>query len=158
MSILPWSYIGLITLWICLAMIKAAPSQKEDEQTIRDMVDEAISRLNRGDVTAFDDLWDERADYVGVDGRLTKGRSQIQKLFREMAKGAAGHQVATIEQIRFITAEVATVDGSWTVTGARDAAGHELPAINGRGFGLVQKRHGTWRFIATREMVIFDGR
>lgn len=90
MSIPPWSYIGLITLWICLAMIKAAPSQKEDEQTIRDMVDEAISRLNRGDVAAFDDLWDERADYVGVDGRPTKGRSQIQKVFREMAKGAAG--------------------------------------------------------------------
>lgn len=62
------------------------------------------------------------------------------------------------EQIRVITAEVATVDGSWTVTGARDAAGHELPAINGRGFELVQKRHEKWRFIATREMVIFDGR
>lgn len=97
------------------------------------------------------------ADYIGVDGRLTKGRSQIQKLFREMANRAAGQQVATIEQIRFITAEVASLDGSWTVTRARDAAGHELAAINGRGVELDQKRHGKWRFIATREMVIFDG-
>ena len=49
-------------------MIKAAPSQKEDEQTIQDMVDEAISRLNRGDLTAFDHLWHE-----SVRGRLHRG-------------------------------------------------------------------------------------
>lgn len=154
MSVMPRSYIGLIVFSICLGVIHSAPSQTEDELTIRSMVDQAILRLNRGDVTAFEDFWDEDADYVGVDGRLTKGRAQIQSLFREMAKGA-GRQTATIEQIRFITPELATVDGSWTVTGARDASGKELPVIKGRGFELVQKKNGRWSFIATREMVIF---
>ena len=63
-------------------------------------MDQAIVRLNRGGVTAFDDYWDEDADYVGVDGRLTKGRSEMQKRFREMSKGSAGVQAGTIEQIR----------------------------------------------------------
>ena len=155
MSVLPWSYIGLIAFSLYLVAIQAAPSEQEDERTIRAMVDQAILRLNRGDVTAFEDFWDKDADYVGVDGRLTKGRSQIQSLFREMAKGGAGQQTATIEQIRFITPELATVDGSWTVAGARDARGKELPLIKGRGFELVQKKNGRWRFIETREMVIF---
>jgi hypothetical protein len=74
-----------------------------------------------------------------------------------MGKSGVGQQTVTIEQIRFITPELATVDGSWTVMGARDVAGKELPAIKGRGFELVQKKNGKWKFIATREMVIFGG-
>ena len=101
------------------------------------MVDEAIVRLNRGDVSVLDDFWDENADYVGVDGRLTKGRSEIQNRFRQMPKGSAGEQAGTIEQIRFIEQDLATVDGTWTVTGARDATGNELPVIKGRGFELA---------------------
>lgn len=130
----------------------------EEERVIRNMIDQAISRLNKGDVTAFEDFWDEQADYVGVDGRLTKGRSDIQALFRQMVKSRAGQQTVTVEQIRFITPELATVDGSWVVTGAHDATGKELSAINGRGFELVQKNNGRWRFIATREMVVLSGK
>lgn len=142
---------------ICLGVICAPSSEPDDERTIRSMVDQAIVRLNGGDVTAFDDYWDEDADYVGVDGRLTKGRSEMQKRFREMSKGSAGVQAGTIEQIRFITPDLATVDGTWTVTGAREPDGRELPVIKGRGFELVQKKSGRWRFIATREMAIFGG-
>jgi uncharacterized protein (TIGR02246 family) len=157
MSVPPWSYLGLIAFLVCLGLTHAAPSEQEDEQMIRCMVDQAILRLNRGDVTAFEDFWDEDADYVGVDGRLTKGRSQIQNLFREVGKRGAGQQTATIDQIRFVTPDLATVDGSWTVTGARDPSDKELPLTKGRGFELVQKKNGRWRFIATREMVIFGG-
>ncbi len=152
-----WSYVGLIGLLVCLGLVHATSSREEDERTIRGMVDQAIARLNRGDVSAFADFWDEDADYVGVDGKLTKGRSQIQTLFREMGKTGAGQQSATIQQIRFITTELATVDGVWTVTGARDTTGKELPVIRGRGFELVQKKNGIWKFVATREMVIFGG-
>jgi uncharacterized protein (TIGR02246 family) len=152
-----WSYVGLIGLLVCLGLVHATSSREEDERTIRGMVDQAIARLNRGDVSAFADFWAEDADYVGVDGKLTKGRSHIQNLFRQMGKSGPGQQTATIEQIRFIMPKLAIVDGSWTVTGARDDNGKELPVIRGRGFELVQKKNGSWKFIATREMVIFGG-
>ena len=101
--------------------------------------------------SVFTDFWDEDAEYVGVNGTLTKGRANIQALF-DVARSSVGQQKASIDQIRFITPELATVDGSWTVTGARDAHGKELPPLQGRGFELVQKKHGRWRFIETREM------
>ena len=142
---------------VSVSHITASPND-EDERTIRTMVEQAISRLNKGDATAFDDFWDKDADYVSVDGRLIKGRSQIQVVFREMAKAGAGQQTVLIEQVRFITPELATVDGSWTVTGARSADGKDLPPINGRGFEVVQKKDGRWRFIVTREMVVFNGK
>ncbi len=130
----------------------------KDEQVIHDMVKQAIDRLNKADVTAIADYWEDDADYVGVDGTLTRGRAQIEALFSRLLKSGAGQQAAFIEQIRFITPEIATIDGSWTVKGARGTDGKELPPIMGRGFELVRKKDGRWRFIATREMVVFDGR
>ena len=106
-----------IALSPCLGTVLAASGHEDDERAIRNVVDQAISRLNRGDVTAFEDFWDEHADYAVVDGRLTKGRMQIQALFREMTRSGAGQQTVMIEQIRFITPELATVDGSWIVAG-----------------------------------------
>jgi uncharacterized protein (TIGR02246 family) len=149
-----WSYVPIVAALV--GSVQAA-SPGEDETVIRTMVDQAVKRLNKGDLTALEDFWDEGADYVGVDGTLIKGRTQIQALFREVA-GKTGQQTATIEQIRFITPEIATVDGAWTVSGARDATGQELPPIKGRGFEVVQKKGGRWRFILTREMVIFGGK
>jgi len=154
---LSWGYVAPVALWVCLGAVYAASSNEEDERTIRGMVDQAVARLNKGDVSVLDDFWDENADYVGVDGTLIKGRAQMQAFFRKMAESSTEHQIASVEQIRFITPELATVDGSWTVTGVRGADGEELAPIKGRGFEVVQKRNGKWRFIATREMVIFKG-
>jgi hypothetical protein len=68
----------------------------------------------------------------------------MQAFFRKVAESSKGQQIASVEQIRFITPELATVDGSWTVTGARGADGKELAPIKGRGFEAVQKRNGKW--------------
>ena len=150
-----WGYVLPIALLVCLGAVYETSTNEEDERTIRGMVDQAVARLNKGDVSALDDFWDENADYVGVDGTLIKGRAQMQAFFRKVAESSKGQQIASVEQIRFITPELATVDGSWTVTGTRGADGKELAPIKGRGFEVVQKRNGKWRFIATREMVIF---
>jgi uncharacterized protein (TIGR02246 family) len=152
-----WGCLTLIAASLGVGVAFAASASEEDERTIRAIVDRAVSRLNKGDVGAFDDFWDENADYVGVDGTLTKGRSQIEALFRQMAKSGGTQQSVSIEQIRFVTPEFATVDAWWTVTGARGSDGRKLAPIKGRGFELVQKKDGRWRFIATREMVVFGG-
>ena len=154
---LSWGYVVPVAFLVCLGAVPASSTNEEDERTIRGMVDQAVGRLNEGDVSALDDFWDGNADYVGVDGTLIKGRAQMQAFFRKMTESGNGHEVASVEQVRFLTPEVATVDGSWTVTGARGADGKELAPIKGRGFEVAQKRNGKWRFVATREMVIFKG-
>lgn len=149
------SYLALVAVLVGSVYVAAA---SDDETVIRKMVDQAIERLNKGDLTAVEEFWDEDADYVGVDGRLTKARPQIRAIFSQAGARRAGQQLATIEQIRFITPKLATVDGTWTVTGARDANGQEIPAIKGRGFELVQKKNAGWKFVATREMVVFGAK
>ena len=149
--------IGFIALLLMRTwVLYAGPMNESDRRVIQEMVNQAVNRLNKGDVTAIADYWNIDADYVGVDGKLIKGRAQIQALFSNLAK-SGGQQSASIEQIRFITPELATVDGSWTVTHAQGTDGKELPPIQGRGFELLQKKGGRWYFISTREMVIFRG-
>jgi uncharacterized protein (TIGR02246 family) len=123
---------------------------------LRMMVDQAVSRINKGDLTAIDDFWDENADYVSVDGRLITGRAQMRAFFREiLSSNIGGVQQVNSLDIRFLTPEFAIVDGAWTVSSAQDEAGNDLPPINGRGVEIAQKRDGKWRFVATREMIIF---
>ncbi|HEU0173984.1 MAG TPA: SgcJ/EcaC family oxidoreductase [Blastocatellia bacterium] len=155
-----FSCIFLLSLAVSvLAMTYNATSPQDNERTIRGIVEESLARLNKGDLTVFKDFWDENADYVGVDGVMLHGRSQIEGLFRKLtpSSGPLPQQNATIEQVRFLSPELAISDGAWTITGVRDSAGKELAPIRGRGFEIFQKKHGRWWIIATREMVIFKG-
>ena len=150
----------LLRVSIILGMAAlVAGSAESDDQVLRKMVAEAVNRMNLGDVETFRDFWDEEADYVGVDGRLLTGRKAMEDALGPMIKAGAGKvtQNATIERVRFVTPDLAIVDGSWTITGAVDAAGKQLGPIRGRGMEVAQKKHGQWRFVATREIVIFQG-
>jgi hypothetical protein len=115
------------------------------------MVDQAITRLNRGDVSAFADFWDENADYVGVDGKLTRGRSQIQGLFRQMGKK---QRRATKRNNRTDSlCHTGTCDCGRLVD-FYGSSGHRRKGVTrnkSRGFELLQKKNGSWKFIATRE-------
>ena len=42
--------------FVALPLLFAASGHEKDERTIRSMLDQAISRLNKGDVTAFKDF------------------------------------------------------------------------------------------------------
>jgi uncharacterized protein (TIGR02246 family) len=101
------SHVGVIG---ALIVASATQTTSDDERVIRAMVDQAVSRLNKGDVTALDDFWDEAADYVGVDGTLIRGRAAIQGMLRRMANSGGSQQSVTVEQVRFVTPEMATVD------------------------------------------------
>lgn len=155
-----WPCVGFFVTVALAATSNAPGQQQDDERVIRNMVDQAVARLNRGDLTALDEFWDERADYVGVDGTILTGRVQIQAFFQRLASsgGSRPQQTASIDRIRFVVPDVAIVDGSWTITGAHDSAGHELPPIKGRGLEVVQRKDGRWWVVATREMVIFTGK
>lgn len=150
-----WNPIWLLVTTVCFGMLWAVQTGQSDEDSIRHIVTEAVDRLNHGDATSIRELWHENADYVSVGGKLIRGRRAMEDFFARMPKEGGGTQTATIEQVRFIAPDLALVDGSWTITGARDANGRPLPPIEGRGLEIVQKKQSRWRFVATREMVVW---
>lgn len=145
----------LLLAVVLFGLVGSPPPPVSDESTIRQMVADAVRRLNDGDLTAIDESWDENADYVGLDGRFIHGRRAMREFFAQLLKTGAGTEAGTIEQVRFLASDLAVVDGSWTITGANDANGKALAIIRGRGCEVVQKKRGRWRFVATREMVVW---
>jgi len=56
-----WSCLGMIAVSVGPATVCAAFQNDIDEQTIRSMVDQAISRLNKGDETCQGTISDSNA-------------------------------------------------------------------------------------------------
>jgi ketosteroid isomerase-like protein len=54
---------------------------------------------------------------VGIGGQFIRGRKAIEDFFTRLLKAGSGMETATIEQIRFLSPDLAIVDGSWTITG-----------------------------------------
>src|SRR5437879_11347780 len=142
----------LLVLVLCLATAAAPSARQTDRAAIRQIVADAIRRLNQGDLIAIREFWDENADYVGIGGEFIHGRPAMEASFTQLLKAGFGTETGTIEQVRFLASDLAIVDGSWTVTAARGGDGKPLPPIRGRGCEIVQKKRGRWRFVATREM------
>src|SRR6516162_6680291 len=60
-----------------------------------------------------------------------------------------------VVQSRFVTPELATVDGSWIFTGARDTAGKELLAIKAGDLNSSKRKMEAGNSLQRVKMVIF---
>jgi hypothetical protein len=75
-------------------LASAIQTTEDDERISRGMVVQAVSRLNRGDLTALDAFWDETADDVGVPIK-GRGFELVQK------KNGQWKLIATREMVVF---------------------------------------------------------
>lgn len=150
--------IGLLSVIILVA----APAWAEkpvkrsgDAQTIRQLYAAYDAAWNKGDSAGLAMIWADDADHVEPDGRAVKGRVAIEKGLRQRfatdLKGTRSQQ--TIKDIRFVTHDVAVVDASYEVTGARDAQGQSLPALQGSYIDIWVRRGGKWHIVADRPIV-----
>ena len=151
------------TIWLVAVMIFAAAAVQAAEPAARSGDAEAIRQLyagydaawNKGDLAGLAMVWADDADHVEPDGRAIKGRTAIAKdlgqRFATDLKGTRSQQ--TITGIRLITPDVAVVDAAYEVSGARDAQGQSLPALQGRYVDIWVKRAGKWHIVADRPIV-----
>jgi uncharacterized protein (TIGR02246 family) len=151
-----------MTWFLAVVMFVAAPvsagepaTQRGDAAAIRQLYARYDARWNEGDLTGLAMIWADDADHVEPDGRVVKGRAAIENQLRQRfasdLKGTRSQQ--TITGIRFITRDVAVVDASYEVTGARDAKGQGLPALQGRYVDIWVKRARKWYIVADRPIV-----
>src|SRR4029077_9029527 len=122
--------------------------QANDEKPIRELVaamGEAFAKL---DAHAFSMVFLEDADFTNVWGMTAHGRKAIEEFHRSLLEGDGAGPVPSFKhaqlkvldtQIRFLRPDVASVDASWTQTGA---------VQNGKDMG---PRKGLLMLIATKQ-------
>jgi uncharacterized protein (TIGR02246 family) len=151
------------TIWLLAVVVSVAAAvraevpaaRRGDAEAIRQLYTRYDAAWNKGDPAAVALIWAYDADHVEPNGRAVNGRTAIAKeLGQRLAtdlKGSRSQQ--TITGIRFITPDVAVVDASYEVSGARDAQGKSLPPLQGRYVDIWLKRAGKWHIIADRPTV-----
>jgi uncharacterized protein (TIGR02246 family) len=137
-----------IILAICLvapsalyAQVPAAASK--DEAAVRALVERYVNARDARDEKAIEALFTADVDQYTTGGEWRRGRPRVVTGTAESTKQNPGDRSIPIESVRFVTADVAIVDGPYVI------AGSSLR----RWTTIVAKREGgQWRISAIRNM------
>jgi uncharacterized protein (TIGR02246 family) len=125
-----------------------APASDNDEKAVRGLVAAFSHAFARRDAHAFSMVFHHGADFTNVWGITAHGRQAIEEFHRPLLEGDGDGAIPSFKnaefkiletRIRFLRPDVASVDATWTQTGA---------VQHGRSLGL---RKGLLMLIATKE-------
>lgn len=135
--------------------VTAQSSESADRAAIQSVLDAHGAAWTRGDADAATATLTEDADWVSGSGRVFVGRPAITKMHRDVLSGPAKgtrHSHPGAPNIRFVTQDVAIVDGDSYMAGFHDEHGDELPAEYSRYTAIFVKKSGKWYVTAFRSL------
>jgi uncharacterized protein (TIGR02246 family) len=135
--------------------LPAQSNHSDDVTAIKAVLGTHGAAWTRGDARAAASVVTEDADWVSGSGRIFVGQQEIEAMHKELLDGPAKgtrHSHPGTPNIRFVTPEVAIVDGDSMMAGFHDENGKELPADYSRYTAVFVKKSGTWYVTAFRSL------
>jgi uncharacterized protein (TIGR02246 family) len=128
---------------------------RKEEKKIRELYNKFEDGWNKHQVDVMADMWTLDGDHREPDGHMAKGREEVRALFKKQHDTVFKSTVLdlSVEDVWFVTADVALIDGSYTVAGAVLPDGKELPARKGHLTAVLLKEHESWAITASRLMI-----
>jgi uncharacterized protein (TIGR02246 family) len=111
---------------------------------------DAFNRHNAKDWASF---FLEDGDFTNVYGLSLHGSKAVQDRFEKLFSGPLkdAHRTASVQHIRFIKPDVAAVDATWELVGAKAENGSESPVRKGMFTWVMVKQNGRWSFAVAYE-------
>jgi uncharacterized protein (TIGR02246 family) len=136
------------------ASVVNADNRERDRDAIYGLIDSFVTCWDRADAERLSMLWKADGDIIIPDGSLIRGRNRIENFYAEVFAGgySASTAIASIDQLRFLSADLALVDGQFTIRRVLAANNQELPPERGFFSIVAQKVSGRWLIVASREM------
>jgi uncharacterized protein (TIGR02246 family) len=132
----------------------ARPAKPGEREAIRKVIAAGVAALNKHDDKAFAAVFHPDADFGHVAGWRGRGRKGILlahlRFFQKGGPkpGGISYQKAVVRaaepHIRFLRADVATVDVPWTLTGVTGSDGKVRPAEKGLAMLVLTREKGSW--------------
>jgi uncharacterized protein (TIGR02246 family) len=135
----------------------ARASQKGEDAAIQKRHDEWVAAWNGHDPKLMASFWVENGDLMNPYGKQATGRQAIEKFF-EAEQTGTGPMVGTtytgtIENIRYITRNIAVVDVAGEVSGMKGPDGAAMPPFKHHVIWVTEKKDGKWMSVAARAFV-----
>ena len=150
--------LAALLLAIPISLYGSRPAQSGDaaeRAAIKVILDAHGAAWTRGDAAAATAILTDDADWVSGGGTVFVGRPAIAKMRRDMLGGPAKgsqHSHPGTPNMRFITRDVAIVDGDSYMAGLHDEHGNELPAEYSQYTAVFVKKNGKWYVTAFRSL------
>lgn len=127
-------------------------TQAQDEESIRSVITAFGEAFRKLDAHAFSMVFHEDADFTNVWGMSAHGRKAIEDFHRPLLEGDGSKGIPSFKhalfkvldtRIRFLRPDVASVDATWSQTGAV-LDGKDMGARKGLLMLIVTKEGGAW--------------
>ena len=129
-----------------VAQEPAAPSA--DEAALRAVVQKYVDAREAKDPKAIEALFTADADQLVSDGTWRRGRDALVRGMLESSRRNPARRSITVESVRFLTPEVALVDGRYIQQGAEGGKDRQMwTAIT------LKRGPDGWRIAAIRNML-----
>jgi uncharacterized protein (TIGR02246 family) len=135
------------------ALLAQQPPSGGAEAAVRDVVGRYVAAREARDPEAVAALFTSDADQLTTAGEWRRGRDTIRAGTAESSDRNPGTRRISVETIRFVTADVALVDGPYEISAADAAAARRMWTT----LVLVRTAEG-WRISAIRNMAPTIGR
>lgn len=127
------------------AAAQGLPDRAADEAAIRQVTQDYIARRDEGDEAGLRALMTEKVDQRLTSGRMRLGRDEVVSGSLGSTQNSGGKRVITLNDIRFLGADVAIANGNYDSLGRAD--GTDLHMRTTIVFWRVD---GKWRIDAIR--------
>lgn len=140
--------LAILLLWpISDSALAQVGPQRGDEAAIRRVVEAYIATREDDAAGSLRNLLTEDVDQQITSGRMRTGRDAVVDGALETTRSTGGKRVITVETVRFITPDVAIVDGPYDITGRTDG-----PDRHYRTSIVLEKEGSDWKITAIRNM------
>ena len=128
---------------------------QKEEKKIRELYNVFEDAWNAHTIDRMAEQWALDGDHREPDGHLAKGREEVRALFKKQHETVFKTTVLdlSITSVWFITADVALIDGDYSVVGVVTPDGKEIPARQGHLTAVLLKEDDSWAIAASRLMI-----
>lgn len=140
--------LGLVVAALCGGLSTAvAQDTAQDEAGIKETIEARRLAWNASDTETYKNLLTPEAELISATGKNAMGRDEIITLYVDQRKGVYRDAELTstiVTRIKFLTADVATVEADYVMIGAVNSKGEAVPTIEGKNSYVMVRHSGKW--------------
>jgi uncharacterized protein (TIGR02246 family) len=139
----------LLALWFAGSLLLAQEGGAQKEETaIRKLVQQYVEAREANDGKQIEQCFTSDADQLVSSGEWRRGREEVVSGTMRSFANEKGHRTITVENVRFLSPDVAIADGRYELTGQAGNSTRKMWTT------LVCKRESAgWRIAAIRNML-----
>lgn len=140
------STLQLLVIFIFSLVVPGTQSNADD--AVRDVVKKYVEAREKMDPKAIEALFTNDADQLVSSGEWRKGREAVVRGTMASSQSNSGRRTITVESIRYVSSDVALVDGRYELSGQAGGETRKMWTTL-----VIKRTQDGWRIAAIRNML-----